>query len=70
MLTVDASPGFPPISLVNRLYATVESTRKSLPIIDGVPKSAKERTNASSAPVLIAGKINGRVTCMNLEKGG
>ena len=58
MLTVDASPRLPPISLVNRLYATVESTRKFLPIIEGVPKSAKERTNASRAPVLIAGKIN------------
>ena len=38
-------------------------------MIEGVPKSAKDNTNAKSAPALTAGKTNGKVTLMNFVKG-
>ena len=38
-------------------------------MIEGVPKSAKDNTNAKSTPALTAGKTNGKVTLMNFVKG-
>ena len=68
-LVAEASPGLPPISAVNRSNAVVASRRTLPPTIEGVPKSAIDSTNASSAPLLTAGKTSGSVTLKKRRQG-
>ena len=62
MLSADAMPGLPPISLPNSVKASVASTLKSRPIRRGVPKSAIDSTKVSSAAAVTDGRISGNVT--------
>ena len=54
---------------VNKSNAVVASRRTLPPTIDGVPKSAIDSTNASSAPLLTAGKTSGSVTLKKRRHG-
>ena len=47
----------------------VERVLKPLPIMAGVPKSAIDRTKQMIAPVLTAGKTNGKVTFLKRCQG-
>lgn len=69
VLSADAMPGLPPISLPNCMKASVASTLRSRPIRRGVPKSAIDSTKVSSAAAVIDGRISGNVTVSRRRSG-